>query len=78
MHALLLALALSTPAFVTDTLVYGVGDEQSADVVRSDDAKDLPVIVFLHGGVWQFGSRQQAKNVGYAFEIGRASCRERV
>lgn len=69
MTPVLLALALVAPSFLTDTVAYGdpKNDEQKADVVRTDDARGLPIVIFLHGGVWQYGSRQATKNVGYAF-----------
>lgn len=53
--------------FVSETVSYGDDVKQKVDVVRKDEAKGLPVVVFLHGGVWQMGDRSQYKNVGYAF-----------
>ena len=67
----LLPLALLA-GFVTDTVTYGSDPKQIVDVVRpdivdSDDQPLRPVVVFLHGGVWQFGDRLQHRHVGNAF-----------
>ena len=62
----LLSLSLLA-GFVSDTVAYGDDVKQRVDVVRKDEAQGLPVVVFLHGGVWQMGDRSQDKNVGYAF-----------
>ena len=66
----LLSLSLLA-GFVTETVDYGPDPKQKVDVVRrdpgSDDAKGLPVVVFLHGGVWQLGDRAQYRHVGLAF-----------
>lgn len=53
--------------FVSETVAYGPDEKQKVDVVRTDAAHGLPVVVFLHGGVWQMGDRSQYRNVGYAF-----------
>lgn len=66
MMTALLSLSLLA-GFVTDTVAYGPSEKQKVDVVRTDAAKGLPVVIFLHGGVWQMGDRSQYKNVGYAF-----------
>jgi acetyl esterase/lipase len=66
MTAALLSLSLLA-GFVSETARYGPADKQQVDVVRPDGARGLPVLVFLHGGVWQFGDRRDFANVGPAF-----------
>ena len=66
MGAALLTLSLLA-GFVTETVAYGDDVQQQVDVTRRDEAKDLPVVIFLHGGVWQLGDRSQYRNVGVAF-----------
>ncbi len=70
MVPVLLSLSLLA-GFVTETVSYGPDPRQKVDVTRTDDvaarAASAPVVVFLHGGVWQRGDRAQYKNVGSAF-----------
>ncbi|MDP2342561.1 MAG: alpha/beta hydrolase [Deltaproteobacteria bacterium] len=62
----LLSLSLLA-GFVIEHIDYGPDAKQRIDVVRRDEAKGLPVVVFLHGGVWQMGDRAQYAHVGTAF-----------
>lgn len=71
----LLSLSLLV-GFASETVSYGADPKQKVDVVRTDDVataprapgtKGAPVVVFLHGGVWQMGDRSQYRNVGLAF-----------
>ncbi len=61
----LLSLSLLA-GFVTDHVDYGPDPKQKIDVTRKDGAVALPVVVFLHGGVWQTGDRSQYQHVGLA------------
>ena len=45
---------------------YGPGDRQRYDLYRAG-ARDAPLVVYLHGGYWQLGSRQDTAFVAHAF-----------
>jgi acetyl esterase/lipase len=70
MLALLLAAALSAHAdgAVHAEVAYGKDPKQRFDVYRPAAASTAlrPVVVFFHGGVWQFGDRSDVANVGAA------------
>lgn len=63
------------PAKVSHTVIYGNHQRQQIDIYAPDDAVDeLPVVLFIHGGGWSFGSHEnvQAKpghfnKAGYHF-----------
>jgi acetyl esterase/lipase len=37
------------------------------DLYRPGQGRDFPVLVFVHGGVWQLGSKDDYRNIGEAF-----------
>lgn len=41
--------------------------KHSLDLYRPRRRKDLPVLLFFHGGVWQMGDKEQYRNLGTAF-----------
>jgi arylformamidase len=45
---------------------YGPGERQRYDLYRAS-APDAPLIVYIHGGYWQLGSRQDTAFVARAF-----------
>lgn len=45
---------------------YGPGERQRFDLYRAS-APDAPLIVYIHGGYWQLGSRQDTAFVARAF-----------
>ncbi|WOI53721.1 alpha/beta hydrolase [Parvularcula sp. LCG005] len=47
---------------VTRDLAYGPAPKQTLDIYRPEGQGPFPVLVFVHGGAWNSGSRQ-----GYAF-----------
>ncbi|EAQ29353.1 LipQ [Erythrobacter sp. NAP1] len=63
------------PAKVSHTVIYGEHQRQQIDIYAPDDAvEDLPMVLFIHGGGWSFGSHEnvQAKpghfnKTGYYF-----------
>jgi acetyl esterase/lipase len=42
---------------ITRDIAYGSEPRQKLDVYRPDNARDLPVVVFLYGGSWRSGSK---------------------
>ena len=62
----LLSLSLLA-GFVVEQVSYGPDAKQVVDVTRRDEAKAQPVVIFLHGGVWQLGDRTQYRHIGLAF-----------
>lgn len=74
--ALALCLALAACAEVRavemTTIAYRDGPgadpvRHRLDLYRPGGGRDLPVLVFFHGGVWQRGSKDQYRNIGEAF-----------
>jgi arylformamidase len=56
--ALLLALALQD---VKKDIPYGDQDRQVLDILAPKDAKNLPVVFWIHGGGWQTGDKSEVK-----------------
>ena len=61
--------------FVTDTVAYGPDPKQAVDVIGPDivasaDQPLRPVVVFLHGGVWQ-SSLEEKPALGFVAEAKR-------
>jgi len=50
--------------FHTHELAYGPAERQVLDVYRPRRGGERPVVVFLHGGRWQFGSKAQYRLLG--------------
>lgn len=48
----------------TTDLAYGPEERQALDVYRPRRGADQPVVVFLHGGRWQVGSKAQYRLLG--------------
>jgi len=44
----------------TETIAYGQDPEQVLDFWRARDGKSAPLIIFVHGGGWQHGSKDNA------------------
>lgn len=61
MNAFLLALALTAAQDVKKDIPYGDQDRQVLDVTSPKDAKNLPVVFWIHGGGWQQGDKSQVK-----------------
>ncbi len=45
---------------------YGAHPRQSLDIYRQPGTQAAPVVVFLHGGAWRTGSRQEYRFMGLA------------
>ena len=56
--ALLLALALQD---VKKDIPYGDQERQVLDILAPKDAKNLPVVFWIHGGGWQTGDKSEVK-----------------
>jgi acetyl esterase/lipase len=55
----------TTAAYYTDP--HADPGRHCLDLYRPGGGTDLPVLVFVHGGVWQLGSKDEYRNVGEAF-----------
>ena len=61
-------------ANVQSAVAYGPDPRHRLDLYTPEGQGPFPVLLFVYGGSWDSGHRQD-----YGFvEIGRASCRERV
>lgn len=49
--------ARSRSQFPPKTFSYGTSSGEKLDVFAPSNAKDLPVMIFIHGGAWTFGSK---------------------
>lgn len=49
------------------TLAYGNAKIEKLDIFRPDTAKDLPVMIFLHGGAWKAGSKDESAGPAKTF-----------
>jgi acetyl esterase/lipase len=67
MTPVLLSLSMLAASLSIRHESYGSDPKQKIDITTKDEAKGLPVVVFLHGGVWQLGDRTQFAHVGTAF-----------
>lgn len=61
-----------SPDVAARTITYVTGSsadpvKHTLDLYRPRARKDLPVLLFFHGGVWQVGDREQYRHVGAAF-----------
>jgi hypothetical protein len=56
-------------------IAYGTLERQKLDVYRPHGAKNLPVIVFWHGGGWTDDNKNQYRFVGAARSCARSSAR---
>ena len=67
----LVAMGPKAGVIVTADEAYGSDAKQKVDVYRSEGARDLPVIVFVHGGALTSGDKNENKeiaaNVSYYF-----------
>jgi acetyl esterase/lipase len=72
----LLCIALCSPAFADDTglnvkrdisYVESANPRQTLDVYVPADAKNLPVVVWIHGGGWQAGDKAEVQQKPRAF-----------
>ena len=72
----LLCIALCPPAFADDaglnvkrdiSYVESANPRQTLDVYASPDAKNLPVVVWIHGGGWQAGDKAEVQQKPRAF-----------
>ncbi|NBC00740.1 MAG: alpha/beta fold hydrolase [Bacteroidetes bacterium] len=45
-------------------IAYGSAERQALDVYRPQRGTERPVVVFLHGGRWQYGSKAQYRLLG--------------
>jgi arylformamidase len=73
-YLLLAALLLASPAFAADSKVrkdipYAdpPNKRQMLDVYSPADAKDLPIVVFIHGGGWKAGDKSGVQKKPAAF-----------
>lgn len=57
----------AAPGVVRD-LAYGEAPQQRLDLLLPDDMKGEPLVVFVHGGAWQGGSRSEYDAVASAFQ----------
>ena len=62
-------LFLSAPVFAGEhkNIAYGVLDRQKLDIYTFDDARDAPVMVFIHGGGWRIGNKSRVQTKPEAF-----------
>lgn len=67
MNALLLLLTVTTVQDVKKDIPYGDQDRQLLDVYSPKDAKNLPVVFWIHGGGWQAGDKSQVQEKPKAF-----------
>jgi len=58
------ALTFTNGLVVTTNLSYGPHARHALDVYRPENAKGAPVVVFVHGGSWTGGSKNDYKFVG--------------
>lgn len=61
-----------SPDVAARTIVYVTGSsadpvKHTLDLYRPRTRKDLPVLLFFHGGVWQMGDKEQYRHIGTAF-----------
>ncbi|HEY8950813.1 MAG TPA: alpha/beta hydrolase [Rhizomicrobium sp.] len=53
---------------VRKDIAYGAGERQRLDVYMPDGlTAPVPVLLFFHGGSWQFGDKEQYRALGQAF-----------
>jgi acetyl esterase/lipase len=53
---------------VCKDIAYGTGERQKLDIYVPDDLTvPAPVLLFFHGGSWQFGDKNQYRALGHAF-----------
>ncbi|MGH6637237.1 MAG: alpha/beta hydrolase [Polaromonas sp.] len=62
-YAPLLAAAPQGPLRVERNLAYGSDSRQVLDVYAPPDAQDLPVMIFVHGGAFVHGDKEQTPQV---------------
>lgn len=58
------------PRVVTRSYTAGTAadtDRRQLDLYAPQGARNAPVLLFLHGGVWQIGSKDEYRNIGEAF-----------
>ncbi|MGQ0551419.1 MAG: alpha/beta hydrolase, partial [Armatimonadota bacterium] len=60
------------PDVAASTVAYVSGSgadpaKHTLDLYRPRRRKDLPVLLFFHGGVWQMGDKEQYDHIGTAF-----------
>ncbi len=70
--ALHTAVLEGAPDVASRTITYVTGSsadpvKHTLDLYRPRARKELPVLLFFHGGVWQMGDKEQYRNVGTAF-----------
>ncbi len=58
-------MAARTIAYVTGSSADPL--KHTLDLYRPRARKDLPVLLFFHGGVWQMGDKAQYRHIGTAF-----------
>jgi arylformamidase len=65
--ALLALLAVASPQEVKRDLPYGDLERQVLDIHAPKDAKNLPVVFWIHGGGWQSGDKSLVQEKPKAF-----------
>lgn len=53
--------------FPPDTYAYGPGANERLDVFAPKNAKGLPVMIFIHGGAWTWGSKDDFSSAAPTF-----------
>jgi arylformamidase len=56
------------------TFSYGPSDAEKLDVFAPANAKDLPVMIFIHGGEWNVGTKDMYSSVAAPFLQSNAIC----
>jgi arylformamidase len=65
--AILALLAFAPPQEIKRDLPYGEAERQLLDIYAPKDAKNLPVVFWIHGGGWQAGDKSQVQEKPKAF-----------
>lgn len=56
------------------TFSYGAAEAEKLDVFAPANAKDLPVMIFIHGGEWHSGTKDLYSSVALPFIQSKAIC----
>ncbi len=61
------AVSIANPANVNEDIEYGQKPWQKLDVYPAKDVNNAPVVVFVHGGSWRHGRKDQYRFAADAF-----------